>query len=31
VIVGAHSVVLSDIPENCTAVGVPAKIIHSDK
>lgn len=26
-IVGAHSFVSSDIPENCVAVGVPAKVI----
>ena len=27
VIVGAGAVVLDDLPDNCTAVGVPAKII----
>lgn len=26
--IGANAVVLDDIPDNCTAVGVPAKIIH---
>lgn len=26
--IGANAVVLQDIPDNCTAVGVPAKIIH---
>ena len=26
-IVGAHSFVTSDIPDNCVAVGVPAKVI----
>lgn len=26
-IIGAHSFVISDIPDNCVAVGVPAKII----
>jgi acetyltransferase-like isoleucine patch superfamily enzyme len=26
-IIGAHSFVTSDIPENCVAVGVPAKVI----
>jgi acetyltransferase-like isoleucine patch superfamily enzyme len=26
-IVGAHSFVNSDIPDNCLAVGVPAKVI----
>jgi len=26
-IVGAHSFVSSDIPENCVAVGVPAKVV----
>ena len=24
--VGANSVVLEDVPDNCTAVGIPAKI-----
>ena len=28
VIVGAGSVVLSDIPDNCIAAGAPAKVIH---
>ena len=27
--IGAGSVVLNDIPENSTAVGVPAKIINN--
>ncbi len=26
-IVGAHSLVIDDIPKNCVAVGVPAKVI----
>lgn len=26
-IIGANSVVLGDVPDNCTAVGVPAKVI----
>lgn len=26
--VGANAVVLADVPDNCTAVGVPARIIH---
>ena len=25
--IGANSVVLKDVPDNCTVVGVPAKII----
>lgn len=28
VIVGANAVVLNDVPENCVAIGIPAKIIH---
>ena len=28
--IGANAVVLQDVPENMTAVGVPAKIIISD-
>lgn len=33
VTVGANAVVLNDVPENCIAVGVPAKIIrqHNDR
>ena len=27
--IGANAVVLSDIPDNCTAVGVPARIIEN--
>lgn len=27
--VGANAVVLCDVPDGCTAVGVPAKIIES--
>ena len=27
--IGAGSVVLNDIPNDCTAVGVPAKIINN--
>ena len=27
-IVGAHSFVASDIPDNCVAVGVPAKVMR---
>lgn len=30
VFIGANSVVLTDIPNNCTAVGVPARIIKND-
>lgn len=29
--VGANAVVLKSIPNDCTAIGVPARIIHSDK
>ncbi len=29
--VGAHSFVISDVPENCLAVGVPAKIIKKNE
>lgn len=29
--VGANSVVLKDVPDNCTAVGIPAKIIYPEK
>jgi serine O-acetyltransferase len=29
-IIGANAVVLTDIPDNCVAVGVPAKIIKRD-
>lgn len=28
--IGANAVVVNDIPSNCTAVGVPARIIHRD-
>lgn len=28
-IVGAHSFVISDVPNNCIAVGVPAKVIKT--
>lgn len=30
VFIGANSVVLTDVPDNCTAVGVPARIIKND-
>ena len=30
-IIGAHSFVTSDIPDNCVAVGVPAKIIKKNQ
>jgi sugar O-acyltransferase (sialic acid O-acetyltransferase NeuD family) len=30
-IIGAGSVVVKDIPENCTAVGVPAKVVKSNE
>lgn len=29
--IGANAVVLTDIPDNCTAVGVPARIISNKK
>ena len=29
-IVGANAVVVKDIPENCTVVGVPAYIVRRD-
>ncbi|GEM_PF-1063566 len=29
--IGANAVVIKDIPENCTAVGVPQKIIHAQE
>lgn len=29
-IIGANAVVLTDIPDNCVAVGVPAKVIKSN-
>ena len=28
VVVGANAVVISDVPEGCTAVGIPARIIR---
>lgn len=28
--IGANAVVISDVPENCTAVGIPARIIPHD-
>lgn len=28
--IGANAVVLCDVPDNCTAVGVPARVIKSD-
>lgn len=30
VIIGANAVVLNDIPDNCTVVGVPGKIVKKD-
>lgn len=30
-IIGAHSLVLNDIPPNSVAIGIPAKIIHTTK
>ena len=29
VVIGANSVVLSDIPDNCVAVGAPARVVRS--
>lgn len=29
--IGANAVILSDIPDNCTAVGIPAKIIEREQ
>lgn len=29
--IGANSVVLTDIPDNCLAVGVPARIIRKEE
>ena len=29
--IGANAVVLQDVPDNCTAVGVPARIIKREK
>lgn len=29
--IGANAVVVSDIPDNCTAVGVPAKVVKKSK
>ncbi|HHD80170.1 MAG TPA: serine acetyltransferase [Campylobacterales bacterium] len=29
-IIGANAVVIDNIPDNCVAVGVPAKIIKTD-
>jgi len=29
-VIGANSVVVTDIPDNCVAVGIPAKIIKTD-
>lgn len=31
VTIGANSVVLTDIPDNCTVVGIPARIIDNQK
>ncbi|MBM7870517.1 serine O-acetyltransferase [Clostridium pascui] len=28
--IGANAVVLKDVPENCTAVGIPAKVVKCD-
>lgn len=30
-IIGANAVVLSDVPDNCVAIGVPAKILEKSK
>ncbi|MBD3794095.1 MAG: serine acetyltransferase [Campylobacterales bacterium] len=29
-VIGANAVVLTDIPDNCVAVGIPAKIIKEN-
>jgi serine O-acetyltransferase len=30
VVVGANSVVVNDVPDNCTVIGVPARIVSRD-
>ena len=29
--IGANAVVINDVPDNCTAVGIPARVIRHDK
>ena len=29
--IGANAVVLCDIPDNCTAVGIPARIVKENR
>ena len=28
VLIGANAVVIDDIPDNCTAIGIPARIVN---